>query len=170
MATLQKIGYKQSGYTESFITPVPITSGTALIGGAATDYGIGNGLVPIENSQFRNAGLYLRIKTGATASSFVATEINFDTRQDSRDDGKFVVYDGTDYRTVDTVEQIVDNTGSYPVIEWNITLSGAITVVDNQVLKVVGRVPDCGAVTASKNYVAGDLVTEVYPAEGSYTP
>jgi hypothetical protein len=163
MADIGKRGYQYTGYTEPFITPIEVTSGLKL---DAVDYsGFGAGVVAIGNTEYRNAGLFLRVATGVTAgTSFTASDVNFDYRMDAGfvGLGKWVISDGSATAVVSKV--------SYNNVTqlYTITVGSNLTVVAGQGCPVVGRRPDVGAaavIAASKTYAAGEKVQEVYAPE-----
>jgi hypothetical protein len=163
MADIGKKGYQYTGYTEPFITTIEVTSGTDL---DASDYdGLGVGIVGIEKTEWRNAGLFLIAKTPVTVgTSFTASYINFDYRMDTTFTGigQFVISDGTSVATVTKVNY------NNVTQDYTITVDSNLTVVAGQGCAVVGRRPDvggAGVIATSKNYAAGEKVQEVYAAE-----
>ena len=104
MADLGKNGYQGTGYTEPFITSIPITLNTKL---DSLDYdGLGVGIVSIDNTEWKNSGLFLRVDTGVIAgTTFTANFVNFDTRMDTgfTGIGRFVITDGSNVATVTSI-------------------------------------------------------------------
>ena len=161
MADLGKNGYQWTGYTEPFITPEAISSGAALAKAGGYDTMTINGAVPIEYTEFRNAGLYTRVLAVNSGTEFTTKDINFDTRMDTAFSyiGRFVITDGTTTAVVSDVTY--DDVNDWYVV----TTATSLTLVASQGCKVVGRIVDVGAVTASQDYNIGDNVHEPYPFE-----
>ena len=172
MADIGKNGYQWTGYTEPFITSVQVVSGTAL---DSVDYdGYGNGIVAIENTEWKNSGLYLISATGVTAgTTFTARFINFDYKMDDSFTGigQFVITDGVDVAAITSIEYVNSTFGSSHLNSpgiYNITVDSALTIAENQQCRVIARKPDIGgaaAITASKTYQIGDRIQELYAAE-----
>jgi hypothetical protein len=170
MALLDRNGYKYTGYTEPFITSIPVALGTDL---TTPDYdGMGTGIVAIENTEFRNSGLYLRTFTEtATTDTIQSRDCNFNLRQDSTFDvGKFVITDGTTYATVDAITYtapIYGDVVDYPNQDdsekgvYTLTLSVALDIIKGNAYRVVGRMPVVGSETASRDYTAGERIQEL---------
>lgn len=163
MTLVAKNGYSYTGYTEPFICP----TGTTIANGAALTVlvpqpfvGVTGG-VPIEFTEFRNAGLFVRsAETTGTVASFTTKAINFDgqSRMDTGH-GIFILdIDGTFCEVDDVTYDIV--TGLFTV-----TVTNTPDVVAGTSYKVVGRIPDTGGMTAtpSAGYAAGEKVIEEYP-------
>ena len=160
MADIGKNGYQWTGYTEPFNSPSIVSNTTAL---STVDYsGMGAGIVGIENTQWKNSGLYVRPLETGNLDTFISKDLNIDTRMDTSftDLGKFVIYDDTDYVTVDAI--VYNNVTG----EYTITVSAAIDVVVGNTLRVVGRKVDVGSSVASADYIIGQKIVELYnPSE-----
>ena len=177
MANIGKNGYSYTGYSEPFVTSVNIASATAL---NTVDYdGLGAGIVAIENSEFRNAGLYARTYSNGTVSTVKCRDCNFHNRMDESftDFGQFVITDATEsaYVTVDAIDYkaaVYGDVVDYPEADasekgvYTLTLSAGLEVTPGMALRVVGRKPDFGSTVGGKDWVAGEVVTNVYnPSE-----
>jgi hypothetical protein len=159
MATVAKNGYSYTGYTEPFICPtgLTITSGQVL-NPLPNPFGI-VGAVDINFTEFRNAGLFVRSSiTDTTVTTFTSKHIVTDgqTRMDTGH-GVFVLDIDGDFCQITAV------TYSVATELYTYTVTGTPDVVTGKAYKVVARVCDTGGATASKNYVAGQKVIEVYP-------
>jgi hypothetical protein len=115
--------------------------------------------VDINYTEFRNAGLFVRsAETKGSAVFFTTKDINFDGQYRMQaGHGIFVLDIGGDFCEVSAVKYSVA-TGLYSV-----TVTNTPDVVAGTPYKVVARIPDTNAATASKNYVAGNKVIEIYP-------
>ena len=163
MTDLGKNGYKWTGYTEPFFTSIVLTTPTLL---NSFDYdGMGAGIVAIENTEYRNAGLYVRALTGGVdITEFTSANMNFDDKKDALNTSLWVLEIGTDnFVTVDLIESDVDTSETIPKIIYTITVSGVSTVVAGQAYRVVGRQVDVGTVSTSRTYAIDEKVLEVYP-------
>jgi hypothetical protein len=159
MATVAKNGYSYTGYTEPFICPTgtTITSG-AVLNPLPNPFGI-VGAVDINFTEFRNSGLFVRSSITDTAvTSFTSKHIITDgqTRMDTGH-GVFVLDIDGDFC------QITSVTYSVATELYTYTVTGTPDVVAGKSYKVVARICDTGGATASKNYVGGNKVIEVYP-------
>ena len=159
MTVVAKNGYSYTGYTEPFICPEGTTiSNSATLAPLPNPFTGVTGAVDINYTEFRKAGLFVRFVSTGANTIHTTKDINFDgqARMDTGH-GKFVVQVGATFATVDDVVYDVA-TGLYTV-----TLSTSVTVVAGDTYKVVARVPDTNAATASQAYAAGEKVLEVYP-------
>lgn len=158
MADIGKNGYSYTGYTEPFILPEGATIASAALLTAIVPVqfaGIVGGL-PIENTEYKNAGLFVSPASTVTGTSFTANYINFDNRMDTGH-GVWILDIGGTYVTVDSVTY--DNSTQL----YTIGVSASVTVTLGESYRVVGRIPDTGAASASQSYTAGDKVLEIYP-------
>ena len=160
MAVLQKIGYKQTGYSEPFIVPTGQSVTAALLSGQNWGVTGVNGAVPIEYTEYRNAGLFVTANATTSAVTMTADVCNF---HNSGYGGKWVLTDddGTTYFTVDG---IVYEDGVY-----TLTLSGSFDAVQGTSYRVVARQLDLGSATATKTYSAGERVVLPVVAVGTYS-
>jgi hypothetical protein len=149
MADLGKNGYSWSGYTEPFFVPegVTINDGTPLRNVST---------IPIELTEYRNSVLYVRSDmTASGVTTFMSKDINFDTRSDVNKDAWILDVNGVE-ATVSNVSY--DNlTGLY-----TITTNAMLSVEDGKVYRVIKRNVDVGETSASKTYLSGEKVVELY--------
>lgn len=151
MADLGKNGYSWSGNTEPFITSIVISNTNVL---KNLDYdGLGAGIVAIENTEFKNAGLFVRSQDSLTGTSFTTKDINFDARSAAN---VWVLDIGGTHTKVSSVVYDVP-TGLYTV-----TVADSVTVVAGTTYRVSGRAVDVGDTTAKQDYQIGDKVYELY--------
>ena len=166
MTDVPKNGYSYTGYTEPFIAPEPIALNAPLakVNGYLNNddpqvqIGI-TGAVPIENTEFRNAGLFIRVFEVVDGTTITTKDINFDgqLRMDTGH-GIFIIRDDNlGYQQV-TDMFYNSETGLYTV-----TVTSTSNMVAGGSYKVAARIPDLGTGnTASRAYDAGELVVEPY--------
>lgn len=168
MTLVPKNGYSYTGYTEPFIASEAISATDPLIkvGGYLnnddTPVAIGiDGAVPIENTEWRNAGLFVRVIEIVDGTTLKTKDINFDAhyRMDTGH-GVFIIRDDVDaYQKVNSV--VYDNANG----EYTVTVDDTTNMTAYKSYKVAARVPDLNSgavVLATKDYAAGDLVIEGY--------
>jgi hypothetical protein len=161
MAIVPKNGYSYTGYTEPFICPTgaTIANGAALSVIAPVQFVGVVGAVPLEFTEFKNAGLYVYAsETASAVASFASKTVNFDgqARMDTGH-GIFVLDIGGVFCEVSDVTYDV-STNLYTVFVTNTP-----DVVSGEAYRVVGRIPDTNSAVASQDYVAGEKVIEIYP-------
>jgi hypothetical protein len=151
MADLGKNGYSWTGYTEPFITSIAITN-TDILKNLDFD-GLGAGIVAIEKTEFRNAGLFVRSADSLTGTSFTTKDINIDTRSAAN---VWVLNVGA------TNTKITDIAYDVPTELYTVTVADSVTVVAGSTYAIVGRAIDVGDTTAKQDYEIDDKVTELY--------
>jgi hypothetical protein len=151
-----------SGYYDGETVTIDGGNGDATID--IVDAALPATTIPIEYSEFRNAGLYVRsYMTSADTATFTSKDLNFDTRMDDgfADKGKFLITDddGATFVTIDSITY--DNvTGLYTV-----TPSANVAVEAGKSYRVVARKPDVGISTGDA-LTAGQKCVRVYlPSE-----
>ena len=161
MTTVLKNGYSYTGYTEPFICPVDTTIASAAgLTPLPNPFGI-TGAVDINYTEFRNAGLFVRsAETAGGVVSFTSKHIVTDggTNMDSlTGTGVFILDIGGVFCQISKVKY------SVATELYSYTITGTPDVVAGQAYKVVARICDTNAAVATKDYVAGDKVLEIYP-------
>lgn len=178
MAVLQKIGYKQTGYSEPFIVPAGETVAAALLSGQNFGITAINGAVPIEYTEYRNAGMYVRANANSAGTTLTSNDCNF---FNSGYGGKWVLTDddGTTYFTVDGMSYdgaVYGDVVNYPDQDasqkgvYTLTLSAAFTAVAGTAYRVVGRLLDLGDATATTTYAEGERVVLPVSPVGTWLP
>jgi hypothetical protein len=166
MADLGKNGYNWTGYTEPFVLTEPISQGEPLakVGGWGSI--TVDGGVTIEETEFKNSGLFVRVHSITSTTVFISKSINFDVRKDPtyNSTGRFVITDGVDQATVDSV--VYDNVTK----EYTVTLLTPLTLTLHKGYRVIGRVVDVGDLVATRDYEVGDVIYEASPTIGGETP
>ena len=163
MADVPKNGYSYTGYTEPFICPVDATiaGGALLTAIVPVQFADVVGAVPIEYTEFRNAGLFVRsAETANTVATFTTRQINFDGQSRMQTGhGIFILDIGGVFCEVGGV--------TYDVATelYTIEVTNTPNVVEGTPYKVVGRIPDTGGASApaGAGYIAGDKVLVAYP-------
>jgi len=161
MADLGKNGYQWTGYTEPFILTDTILQGEPLskVGG----WGIItiDGGVPIENTEYKNSGLWVSVNTIDSSNVFTSKQINFDAKISS---GRFIITDGVSQSAVSGV--VYNNVTQ----EYTVTTETPLTLIEGRSYTVIGRVVDVSDIIASKDYEVGDVIYEIFPHQGGGAP
>jgi len=168
MTLVPKNGYSYTGYTEPFVTTeaigasTPLTKVAGYLNNDDTPVAIGvDGAVPIENTEFRNAGLFLRVITIVDGTHIETDDINFDAQARMQaGHGVFLIRDDTNaYQSVTDVV-FSPATGIYTV-----TIASTANLTAYKSYKVAARVPDLGGASTAlgQTFAVGDVVTVPYP-------